>query len=183
MRKGLFVLLVVIAPLGCGPKPSLPSEEEARKTFYERQDKIRRVEDALRKEIGDAHLATAPPVCNPPDDSACLTATRARDQAIAAGQKRLQAVLASIDVACAEITVTSRARAFEVLAARVATCPIGRRGDSIDPAKGATLGDYVVGRGVYFKSDNIMHAGIAAHRELQDGDAATKIDLYFFTDS
>ena len=179
------VLLLAVTVSGCGRKPSLPTEEEARAAFYKRNDKIKRIEDALRKEIADARLATAPPACVPPDDP-CLAGLRARDQAITAGQKRLLAVVTGEGVACAEIVVSSRARAAEVLAARVDTCPPGKRGDSIaptDPEKGKTLGDYVVGRGAYYKSDNVMHPGIALHREMQDGDTSTKIDLYFFTDS
>jgi hypothetical protein len=180
-----LLLVVAGAVSGCGQKPSLPTEEEARAAFYKRDDKIKRIEEALKKEIAEARLSIAPPACVPPDD-ACLAVLRARDQAISAGQKRLLAVVTEQGVACAEIVVSSRARATEVLATRVDTCPPGKRGDSIAPTdreKGKTLGDYVVGRGVYFKGDNVMHPGIALHREMQDGDAATKIDIYFFTDS
>jgi len=185
-RLALLVLLgplVPIAASGCGQKPSAPTEEEARAAFYRRDDKIKRIEEALKKEIAEARLATAPPACVPPNDT-CLAVLRARDQAVAAGQQRLLAVVTAQGVACAEIVVSSRARAQEVFATRVATCPPTKRGDSIAPtdAKAKTVGEYLVGRGAYAKADNVMHPGIALHRELQDGDAASKIDLYFLTD-
>ncbi|MNC95831.1 hypothetical protein D3C83_130400 [compost metagenome] len=63
----------------------------------------------------------------------------------------------------------------------MATCAPGRRGDFVD--RKIKVGEYDVGWGVYFKNDQVMKPGIAAHREWKDGEATATIEVYFFTDS
>jgi hypothetical protein len=167
--------------VGCGSQPPVPTEDEARAAFEQREDRLSAIEQAVRKSIEDAGLNVARPPCPPGDDGSCIAVLRKRDEAIALGQKQLDRVSGGSDVACSEIAISTPG-AGEELAWRIAACPPGRRGDSIDPRNGLAIGDYAIGRGVYYRADQVMHPGISVRREIHAGDATAVIEIYYFTD-
>lgn len=83
---------------------------------------------------------------------------------------------------CAELSITSVSRKSLDLRASINTCEPGRRGDSVAPANGLPIGEFRVGRGVYFQKHNAFHPGIAVERAFTQRDAKASIVLYFFTD-
>ena len=166
------------ACLACGEQPPVPTEEDARAAFEQREPRLDAIEQAVRTSIADAGLSRARPSCSADE---CIAQLRSRDEAIALAQKQLERMSGGSDVACSEIAISTPG-AGEELAWRVATCPPGRRGDTIDPDNGLTIGDYQIGRGVYFNADQVMHPGISVRREIRDGDATATIEIYYFTD-
>jgi hypothetical protein len=175
------VSLLLLAAPSCGQKPKAPTEDEARAAFEARQGLLTKLDEALDKGLRDAGLDKARPACASGEQS-CLELLRKRDAEIATAQKSLAQVLSSSDIACAEVSVSTPSHGEE-LAWRVAACPTGRRGDSIEPAQGTKLGDYQLGRGVYFKDDRAMRRGIAVRRETKRGEATLALEIYFFIDT
>lgn len=173
------VVCVSLLLLGCGQRPSAPTEAQARAEFGERVPRLTNLENAINDGIRNAGLAKEKPHCET-DDTACFEVIRKRDKGIAAAHNEIGKLVGPWDIACAEITVSTPNHGEE-LVHRVATCPPGRRGDAID--RGAKLGEYDVGWGVYFKNDQVMRQGIAVRREWKDGDATAIIEVYFFLDS
>jgi hypothetical protein len=176
LRATLCVSLLLSA---CGQRPSLPSEAQAREEFGERVPRLTNLENALKDGIQKAGLSKPRLDCAV-GEQACFDQVRKHDREIAATQKEISKLIESWDVACAEVTVSTAGHGEE-LAARVATCAPGRRGDFVD--RKITIGEYEVGWGVYFKNDQVMKRGIAVHREWKDGDATATIEVYFFIES
>lgn len=164
---------------GCGQRPAAPTETEAREAFAERVPRLTNLENAINDGIRDAGLTKEKPHCAT-DETACFELIRKRDKETAEAQKEITRLLASWEIACAEITVGTPSHGEE-LVSRDATCPPGRRGDAVE--RGAKLGEYDVGWGVYFENDQVMKRGISVHRQWKDGDATATIEIYFFLDS
>lgn len=164
---------------GCGQKPPAPTETAARAAFVERVPRLTNLEGAVTDGIRKAGLSKHKPDCATGEQT-CFELIRKRDAEIATAQKAISNLISSWDIACAEITVATPNHGEE-LVTHVATCAPGHRGDAVD--RGARIGEYDVGWGVYFKNDQVMKRGVAVHREWKDGDATATIEIYFFIDS
>ncbi len=177
MRRGFVVGSIL---LGCGQSPPAPTEAEARAALEERKDRVSRIEEVVRASIREAALDQPRPDCAT-GDGECLAKLRAREGAIKESQKKLAGALQGSDIACADIAV-STPKVGEELVWRVATCPPGRRGDSVAPKDGVSVGDVRLGWGVYFKRDQRMRRGVSVERTFEDGEATAQIEVFFFLD-
>ncbi len=177
-QKELIALAVLF--LGCR-SPRAPSEGEARAAYDARRREIDAFHLAVLDEVVNAGLGSPRRVCSPPDDAQCLEALRDRDTRAREGRERLKKVLAKMPLVCAETTVTSGT--LEELAVSVATCPPGRRGDSIPPERGVAIDDKTaLGRGVYFSKDGVHHPGIAVQHSFMIEKARVSSQFYYFID-
>lgn len=165
--------------LACGQRPPPPTETRAREEFGDRVARLTNLENAIKDGIENAGLSKEKPHCET-NDTPCFEQIRKRDKGVFAAQTEIAKLIGAWDIACAEITVSTPNHGEE-LVSRVATCPPGRRGDAID--RGAKIGEYDVGWGVYFKNDQVMRQGISVRREWKDGEASAIIEVYFFLDS